>query len=48
MHKNTVAPTIAILGCLEVDIEVSSTDIETIESNDYRKISGNNKRSMGC
>ena len=47
MHKNTVAPMIAILGCSEVDMEVSSASIETIKSNDYREVLENNKILMG-
>ena len=37
--KNTAAPIIAILGYSELDMEVSDTDIETVESNDCREVS---------
>jgi len=39
MCKNTVAPIIAMLGCLELDTEVSDVGIETAGSNDYRGVS---------
>ena len=38
-YKNATAPMIAILGCLELDMEVSDTGIETVESNNYRGLS---------
>jgi len=37
--KNTAAPMIVILGCLELDIEVSDAGMETVKSNDCRGIS---------
>ena len=37
--KNAAAPIIAILGYSELDMEVSDTDIETVESNDCREVS---------
>ena len=37
--KNTAAPMIAMLGHLELDTEVSGADIETMESNNCRKVS---------
>ena len=39
IYKNTAVLMIAMLGCSELDTEVSDTDIETTESNDYRGIS---------
>ena len=33
------SPMIAILGCLELDMEVLNAGIETIESNDCRGVS---------
>ena len=36
--KNAAAPIIAILGCSEIDIEVSDTDMETTGSNNCRRI----------
>ena len=38
---------ITMLGCLEVDIEVSDTGIETIESDNYKGISENNRDING-
>ncbi len=32
-----------MLDCLEVDMEVSDTGMETAESNDYREISENDR-----
>ena len=37
--KNTAAPMIVILGHLELDMEVSDADMETMESNDCREVS---------
>jgi len=39
MCKNAVALIIAMLGCSEIDMEISNTGIETTDSNDCRKIS---------
>ena len=38
-YKNTAAPMIAILGRSELDIEISDTGMETIESDNCRGIS---------
>jgi len=38
-YKNVAAPMIAMLGCLELDTEVSDVDIETAESDDCRGMS---------
>jgi len=43
MHKNTTALIIAILGYLEINTEVPDISIGTVRSNDYRKISGNDR-----
>ena len=43
MYKNVAAPIIAMLGRSEVDIEVSSTGMESVESNDYREMLGDNE-----
>ena len=43
VYKNAAAPIIAMLGCLELDTEVSDTGIETVESNDCRGMSKRNK-----
>ena len=37
--KNAAVPIIAMLGCLELNTEVSDVGIETMVSNDCRKIS---------
>ena len=37
--KNAAAPMIAILGCSELDMKVSDTDMKTAESDDYREVS---------
>ena len=36
-----------MLGCLELDIEVSNTGIETVESNDCREMLRNNGDANG-
>ena len=46
-YKNTAAPMIAMLGCLELNMEVSNTGMETAESDDYRGMSRNNKDANG-
>ena len=42
-YKNATAPMIAILGRLELDMEVSDIGIETVESNNYRGMSRNDR-----
>ena len=37
--KNAAVPIIAMLGCLELNTEVSDVDIESMEFNDYRGMS---------
>ena len=37
--KNAAAPMIAMLGCLELDTEVSDAGMETVESDDCRGMS---------
>jgi len=39
VYKNATAPMIAMLGCLELDTEVSDTGMETMESDDCREMS---------
>ena len=41
-YKNAVVPIIAISGCSEVNMKISSADMENVESNDYREMSGDN------
>ena len=41
--KNAAAPMIAMLGHLELDMEVSDADIETVESDDCRGMSRNDR-----
>ena len=36
--RNTAAPMIAMLDCLEIDTEISDTSMKTVESNDYREV----------
>ena len=36
MHNNAAAPMIVMLGCSELDMEVSDAGMETAESNDCR------------
>ena len=43
MYKNAAVPIIVILGHLELDMEVSDASIETMEFNDYREMSRNNR-----
>ena len=38
-HKNAAAPMIVILGCLELDMEISDAGIETTEFDDCRGVS---------
>ena len=38
---------ITMLGCLEVDIEVSDAGIETIESDNYKGVLENNRDING-
>ncbi len=46
-YKNAIAPMIAILGRLELDMEVSDTGIETVECNNYRGMSRNDRDTNG-
>jgi len=39
VHKNAAAPMIVILGCSELDTEVSDAGMETMRSNDCREMS---------
>jgi len=45
--KNAVTPIIVILGCSEIDTEVSDAGMETIEFNDCREMSKDNKDANG-
>ena len=38
VRKNAAAPMIVMLGCLELDMEVSDAGMETTESNDCRSM----------
>ena len=42
MYKNTAVLMIAMLGCSEVNTEVSDIGIETAESDGYREVSEDN------
>jgi len=46
-HKNTAAPIIAMLGCLELNMKVSEAGMETTESNDCRGMSKSNRDTNG-
>ena len=41
-HKNAAAPIIVMLGCSELDMEVSDAGMETAESDDCRGVSKKN------
>ena len=43
MHKNAVAPMIAILSYLELNTEASDADIEPMESDNCRRMSMNDR-----
>ena len=43
IYMNAAIPMIVMLDCLEVDTEVLDIYIESIESNDYKEASGNNR-----
>ena len=45
--KNAAAPMIAMLGCPELDMEVSDAGIETAESDDYRGMSKKDRDANG-
>ena len=45
--KNAAAPMIVMLGCSELDIEVSDTGMETTESDDCRGVSRKNGDANG-
>ena len=47
VHKNTVAPMIAMLGHSELDMEVSDAGIKTAESNDCRGMFKKNRDTNG-
>ena len=46
-HKNTIVLIIVILGCLELDIEISDAGMETTQSNDCREMSRNDRDANG-
>jgi len=46
-YKNTTAPMIVILDCLEIDMEVLDIGIETVESNECRRVSRGNRDTNG-
>ena len=46
-RKNAAAPMIAMLDCLELDMEVSDTGMETAESNDCRGLSKKDGNANG-
>ena len=44
-HKNATAPMIVMLDCLEIDMKVSDTGMETMESNDCKEVSRDNRNA---
>ena len=46
-RKNAAAPMIAMLGCLELDTEVSDAGMETAESDDCRGLSKKDGNANG-
>jgi len=46
-YKNIAAPMIVMLGCSELDMEVSDADMETAESNDCREVSRKDRDANG-
>ena len=48
VHKNIAALKIAMLDYLEIDIEVSDVGMETVESDDCREISRDDRNTMVC
>ena len=36
-----------MLSCLEINMEISDAGMETAESNNYRKVSGNDRDANG-
>jgi len=46
-YKNAAASMIAILGCLEVDTKVLDAGMETVESDDCREVSRDNRDANG-
>ena len=47
MCKNTAVLIVVMLGCLEVNIEISDTGMETVESNDCREMLGDDEGTNG-
>ena len=47
VHKNATVLIIVMLGCLEIDIEVSDTGMETANSNDCREMSRDDRDANG-
>ena len=47
MHNNAAAPMIVMLGCSELDMEVSDAGMETAESNDCRGMFKKNRDTNG-
>ena len=45
--KNATAPIIAMLGCSEINTEVSDAGMETMKSDDCREMSKNDKDANG-
>ena len=41
--KNTIVPMIIMLGCSKIDTKILGPSMETMESNSYREVSGDNR-----
>ena len=46
-HKNTAALMIVMLCCSELDTEISDAGMKTVESNDCKKMSRNDRDTNG-
>ena len=46
-HKNVVVPMIVMLGCSEIDMEVSDAGMKTADSNDYKEMSRDDRDANG-
>ena len=47
IYKNAAIPMIAMLGYLELEIEILDVGMKTAESNNCRKVSRNNRDANG-
>ena len=47
VSKNSTVLIIVMLGYLEIDMEVSDVGMKIVESNDYKKVSGDDRDTNG-